>query len=79
MPATVVLLEFVADHFCQELAREPALNLAANLLLIPAGFRLIQFHGESAQILLEAVSGCTTLAGYAAPGRDRMMAGSGAR
>jgi len=28
---------------------------------------------------LETVGECTTLAGYGAPGRDRMMAASGAR
>src|SRR5882757_6009072 len=51
LPTAVALLEVVVDYIRQKLAREPALYLAANLLLIPARFRLIQFHGESAQIL----------------------------
>src|SRR5664279_3025779 len=51
MPVTVTLLQFVVDDVRQELAGEPALYLTANLLLIPSGFRLIQLHGESTQIL----------------------------
>jgi hypothetical protein len=39
MPVTLALLQFVVDYVGQELAGEPALYLAANLLLIPAGFR----------------------------------------
>src|ERR1035438_8765972 len=51
-PVTVfALLQFVVDYVRQELAGEPALYLTANFLLIPARFRLIQLHGESAQIL----------------------------
>ncbi len=42
MPVAVALLDVVADDIRQELAREPALYLTANLLLIPLGFRLIQ-------------------------------------
>src|ERR1700727_839224 len=51
MPMTVAWLQFVVDYVRQALAGEPALYLTANLLLIPAGFRLIQLHGEAAQIL----------------------------
>src|SRR6266487_5728609 len=71
MPAAVALLEVVADYVRHELARKPALYLAANLLLIPAGFRLIQFHGEATQILqyLAHVGGQTM----------QLLAGKGSR
>src|SRR5580658_1560346 len=71
MPVAVALLDVVTDYIRQELGREPALYLTANLLLIPSGLRLIQLHGESAQILhhLAHASGQTM----------QLLAGKGSR
>src|SRR5260370_37709527 len=51
MPATALLLQLIANELGQKRSGQPTLNLALNLLLFPARFRLIQFHGQTAERL----------------------------
>src|ERR1700688_999620 len=52
MPATtVLLLQLIANEFGQKRSGQPTMNLALNLLLFPARFRFIQFHGQTAERL----------------------------
>jgi hypothetical protein len=48
-PLTLPGFDLIANYFLQKLAGEPALDLAVNLILLPAGLGLIPFHREAAQ------------------------------
>src|SRR3984957_6952094 len=51
MPTTVLLFELIANKLGQERSRQPTSYLALDLLLFPARFRFIQFHGQTTERL----------------------------
>src|SRR5260370_6222791 len=69
MPATVLLLQLIANELGQKRSGQPTVNLALNLLLLPARFRFIQFHGQTAERLQHpAEAGSQTVQLFAGKG-----------
>src|SRR5260370_42282772 len=69
MPANVLLLQLIANELGQKRSGQPTVNLALNLLLLPARFRFIQFHGQTAERLQHpAEAGSQTVQLFAGKG-----------